>query len=319
MNKKYKTKTNLKLAKIFIIIFLLLINFSLLINPVLSNTTISYNQKFLSYLSPYGKYFLWDLENKKLIKTKDIPFSIKSIFYIDNDNLALLSDNSISIANNIILRLDKQFNINYEPLFLYSLNALENYYKFLLLTNKTINICEIKNDKLIYLKKDTILKPSNLVYLSNNSFLISANRFVYLYNISNFLWFNFINKKKMLNFDRIVNYIDVDNKKNKFLVLTSDGKLNLYTLSFQNLKEIQLNPEDKIALYALNNSDIIITDKSTNIRIYSIGGNLKNTLNFPNQIIDIIKTDNYLVIIYGDLEKPILRLIDKEYNTITEI
>jgi hypothetical protein len=133
MNKKYKTKTNLKLAKIFIIIFLLLINFSLLINPVLSNTTISYNQKFLSYLSPYGKYFLWDLENKKLIKTKDISFSIKRIFYIDNDNLALLSDNSISIANNTILRPEKQFNINYEPLFLYSLNAFENYYKFLLL------------------------------------------------------------------------------------------------------------------------------------------------------------------------------------------
>jgi hypothetical protein len=319
MNKKYKTKTNLKLAKIFIIIFLLLINFSLLINPVLSNTTISYNQKFLSYLSPYGKYFLWDLENKKLIKTKDIPFLIKKIFYIDNDNLALLSDNSISIANNIILRLDKQFNINYEPIFLYSLNALENYYKFLLLTNKTINICEIKNDKLNYLKKDTILKPSNLVYLSNNSFLISSNRFVYLYSISNFLWFNSINKKKMLNFDRIVNYIDVDNKKNKFLVLTSDGKLNLYTLSFQNLKEIQLNPEDKIALYALNNSDIIITDKSTNIRIYSIGGNLKNNLNLPNQVIDITKTYNYLVIIYGDSENPTLRLIDKEYNTITEI
>jgi len=319
MNKKYKTKTNLKLAKIFIIIFLLLMNFSLLINPVLSNTTISYNQKFLSYLSPYGKYFLWDLENKKLIKTKDIPFSIKSIFYIDNDNLALLSDNSISIANNITLSSQKQFNINYEPLFLYSLNAFENYYKFLLLTDKTINICEIKNDKLIYLKKDTILKPSNLVYLSNNSFLISANRFVYLYNISNFLWFNFINKKKILNFDRIANYIDVDNKKNKFLVLTRDGKLNLYTIGFQNLKEIQLNPEDKIALYALNNSDIIITDKSNNIRIYTISGNLKNTLNFPNQIIDIVKTDNYLVIIYGDVEKPILRLLDKGYNTITEI
>jgi WD40 repeat protein len=319
MNKKYKTKTNLKLAKMFIIIFLLLINFSLLINPVLSNTTISYNQKFLSYLSPYGKYFLWDLENKKLIKTKDISFSIKRIFYIDNDNLALLSDNSISIANSTILRPEKQFNINYEPLFLYSLNAFENYYKFLLLTDKTINICEIKNDKLIYLKKDTILKPSNLVYISKNSFLISANRFVYLYNISNFLWFNFINKKKMLNFDRIANYIDVDNKKNKFLVLTRDGKLNLYTIGFQNLKEIQLNPEDKIALYALNNSDIIITDKSTNIRIYTISGNLKNTLNFPNQIIDIIKTDNYLVIIYGDSENPTLRLIDKEYNTITEI
>jgi hypothetical protein len=123
----------------------------------------------------------------------------------------------------------------------------------------------------------------------------------------------------MLNFDRIANYIDVDNKKNKFLVLTRDGKLNLYTIGFQNLKEIQLNPEDKIALYALNNSDIIITDKSTNIRIYSIGGTLKNTLNFPNQIIDIIKTDNYLVIIYGDSENPTLRLIDKEYNTITEI
>jgi hypothetical protein len=196
------------------------------------------------------------------------------------------------------------------------LKIITNFYY---LTDKTINICEIKNDKLIYLKKDTILKPSNVVYLSNNSFLISANRFIYLYNISNFLWFNFINKKKMLDFDRIVNYIDVDNKKNKFLVLTRDGKLNLYTIGFQNLKEIQLNPEDKIALYALNNSDIIITDKSTNIRIYTISGNLKNTLNFPNQIIDIIKTDNYLVIIYGDVEKPILRLLDKEYNTITEV
>jgi hypothetical protein len=74
MNKKYKTKIYLKLAKIFITIFLLLIN------PVLSNTIISYNQKFLSYLSPYGKYFLWDLENKKLIKIKDIPFSIKKHF-----------------------------------------------------------------------------------------------------------------------------------------------------------------------------------------------------------------------------------------------
>jgi len=316
MNKKYKTKTNLKLAKIFKIFIGI---FLFLIIPVLSNTTVSYNQKFLSYLSPYGKYFLWDLENKKLVKTINLPYSINRIFYIDNDNLALLSGNSIFIAKNIILKPEKEFNINYQPLFLYSLNALENYYKFLLLTDKSINICEIKNNKLIYLKKDTILKPSNLVYLSNNSFLISANRFVYLYNISNFLWFSFINKKKMIDFDRIVNYIDADNKKNKFLVLTSDGKLNLYTIGFQNLKEIKVNPEDKIALYAPNNLDVIITDKNNNIRIYAISGNLKNTLNLPNQVIDIVKTDNYLVIIYGDSENPTLRLIDKEYNTITEI
>ncbi|MGB9637812.1 MAG: hypothetical protein ACPL1F_00735, partial [bacterium] len=154
---------------------------------------------------------------------------------------------------------------------------------------------------------------------SNNSFLISANRFVYLYNVSNFLWFNFITKKKMLDFDKLVSYIDIDNKKNKFLVLTADGKLNLYTINFQNLKEIQLNKEDRIALYALNNSDIVVSDKGNNIRIYSLGGNLKNTINLPDKIIDIKKTTKELIIIYGDPNNPKLKLIDQDYNTITDI
>ncbi|MGC8733948.1 MAG: hypothetical protein ACP5RD_02765 [bacterium] len=301
------------MKKILIIIIILLT----FLKPIFSNTTISYDEKFLSYLSEYNKYFLWDLENKKLVKSSTL--NSKYIFYLTNDTLALLSDNSISIANNLILKPESEYNVNYQPLFVYSLNATENYYKFLLLTEKTINLCEIKNNKLIYLKKDTILKPSNLVSVSNNSFLISANRFVYLYNVSNFLWFNFITKKKMLDFDKLVSYIDIDNKKNKFLVLTADGKLNLYTINFQNLKEIQLNKEDRIALYALNNSDIVVSDKGNNIRIYSLGGNLKNTINLPDKIIDIKKTTKELIIIYGDPNNPKLKLIDQDYNTITDI
>lgn len=297
-----------------LIIIIILLTF---LKPTFSNTTLSYDEKFLSYLSEYNQYFLWNLETQKLVKTTNL--NSKYIFYITNDLLAMLSDNSISIANNLILKPESEYNVNYQPLFLYSLNATENYYKFLLLTEKTINLCEIKNNKLRYLKKDTILKPSNLIAVSNNALLISANRFVYLYTISNFLWFNFINKKKMLNFDKIVNHIDIDNKKNKFLVLTGDGKLNLYTINFQNLKEIQLNKENKIALYALNNSDILVSDKSNSIMIYSLSGNLKNTINLPDKVIDIKKTSKELIIIYGAPNNPKLKLIDKDYNTITNI
>jgi len=308
MNKK-----NIKYHIIFLI-------FSLIVfKIVLANTTISYNEKFLSYLSRYNQYFLWDLENKKLIKTSNLPEKIKSVFYIDNDNLALLSDNSILIANNVILNPQQEYNINYNPLFLYTLNPTENYYKFLLLTDKTINICEIKNDKLKYLKKDTILKPTDLKYISNNEFLVSANRFVYLYSLSSFLWFNFISKKKMLDFDKFVISIDIDTKKNKFLVLTADGILNLYTINFQNLKTIQLTKDEKLALYALNNSDIIVSDKTSSIRVYAISGSLKNTLNLPGDVISIEKTTDKLIIIYGDPEKPKLKIIDKEYNTIADI
>ncbi len=313
----YELNKNLKKTIILniIILFFLLSFFKI----VLANTTISYNEKFLSYLSRYNQYFLWDLENKKLVKSSNLPKEIKSIFYIDNDKLALLSDNSISIANNVILNLQKEYIINYQPLFLYTLNSTENYYKFLLLTDKTINICEIKNDKLKYLKKDTILKPSDLKYISNNEFLISANRFVYLYSLSNFLWFNFISKKKFLDFDRLISSIDIDSKRNKFLVLTTDGILNLYTINFQNLKTIQLTKDDKLALYALNNTDIIVSDGTSNIRVYGISGSLKNTLNLPGNVINIEKTKDNLIIIYGDPENPKLKILDKEYNTITDI
>ena len=317
-NIKNSFLNKIKKISLIFIFFLFYLNFYLS-SLSFANSVISYDEKYLSYLSGYSRYFLWDLENNKLILTKNVSNSINRIFYVDNENLALFSNSSLSISNNKVVKILNEYNLNSTPLFLYSLISLENYYRFLLLTDKTMNLCEIRDEKFRILSKQIILKPSNILSIGDNSFIVSANRFVYLYKIWSFLGFNFISKKKTLIFDRLVTFVDVDNKKNKLLVLTSDGKLNLYTINFQNLKTIDLNPSDQICLYALNNSDIIVSDKTEVVRIYSFSGSLKNTLNLPDKVMDILKTTDKIIIIYGNPDFPKLRIIDKEYNTIADI
>ncbi|MCS7243795.1 MAG: hypothetical protein RMJ36_03555 [Candidatus Calescibacterium sp.] len=305
-------------AKIFdikcLFVFLLYIQF---ISKLGLSLSISPNEKYACFLYLYNKYYLFNLEDQKLVKEHEFQEHYDNVFFISSEKIALSKENRIHIMDSILLKKEAEFSFNQKikDIKVVKENEAETY--FLIFTDYSIRYFKYEKNT----QKITLLNQKNLVkffdvVIKNNQVYVANNVFISIFTQSEFLWMRWLNQKN-IKFNEAVYSIDVGS--NKFVVLhyisMGKRKVGIYTLDGFALKIIDLEGNYTKIWFDFNQKEFILFDESNSIKSLSQDGTVKESSIFGGRIMGMQKYSEGFILVFEEADKPSFAVLDKNFNS----
>ncbi|MCX7759253.1 MAG: hypothetical protein N2169_06575 [bacterium] len=307
----------IKISNLYIkytFIFLLYIS---LLSKLVVSLSISPNEKYACFLYNYNKYYLFNLEEQKLIKKYEFQEYYDNAFFISSDKIALSKENRIHIMDCILLKKETEFSFNQKikDIKVFKENEAETY--FLIFTDYSIRYFKYEKNT----RKITLLNQKGLVkffdvVIKNDQVYVANNVFISIFTYSKFLWMRWSNQKN-IKFNEAVYSLDVGS--NKFVVLhyisMNKRKVGIYTLNGSAVKIIDLEGNYNQIWFDFNEKELILFDQSNSIKTLSQDGTVKESSIFGGRIIDMQKYPDGFVLTFEEVDKPSFVVLGKNFNS----
>lgn len=289
--------------------------FSFFIFNLAEALSISSDNKLACQLFLGNKYYLIDLEKKKILKKTQLDNYYDGAFFLSSDKIILQKIPNLYILDAILLKKEKEFSFSEEIKKVLTIREDTNKIYFVIFTNYSIRYFVYdKNNQTIRLLKQKPLIKFNDVILKDNLLFLANNTNVSIFKPIRFLWINSLTSKN-INLKDVVYSLDIG--KNKFLVLhyisKEKRKIAWYTKEGMIIKDIILDGKYYKIFFSFDEKEAVLFDQTNSIKTLSFNGEIKESSIMPQKILEMEKTQDGWILF---IENENFVILDKELNTV---